>query len=90
MHIDIGDLVTIKQNNRINSSNNHNLGIVIKKSRPVQGLEKSTHTSRMLSSYSPVFYVYSEDGDYKGPFQRSELLLQQTYSSSKEAITMNE
>lgn len=73
MHFCVGDLVEIKQ------SRNDLLGIVVKKSSPVQGLEKSKHTEHILSSYAPVYYVYAANGSCEGPYQKSELKLQQSY-----------
>jgi len=71
MHFCVGDLVQNKED--------LTLGIVVKKSSPIQGLECSKHTQHILSSYAPVYYVYSVDGICDGPYQKSELLLQQTY-----------
>lgn len=72
MYFCIGDLVQNKED--------LSLGIVVKRSSPVQGLEKSKHTQHILSSYAPVYYVYTVDGVCDGPYQKSELVLQQSYN----------
>ena len=74
MHINVGDLVTI--NHLVEPKNS--LGIVVKKFNSNQGIEKSTHVSHIVDSFPPVFYVCSIDGNYHGPFLRSDLSLQQT------------
>lgn len=79
MHINVGDLVSIRKN-ADNDPENNCLGIVVKKSNRIQGLDKSTHLQHIMSSYAPVFYVCEAGGECHGPFQSSELLLQQPYS----------
>lgn len=76
MHIDVGDLVTVRK-----LSNNSNLGIVIKKTEPIQGLDKSAHVQHILGSYSPIFYVYSVEKNSVMPYQKSDLRLHQAYYS---------
>lgn len=78
MHINIGDLVMLRKNLRDDSENG--LAIVVKKSSPVQGLDKSLHVRHIMESYAPVFYVCDASGQCLGPLQGSELLLQQSYS----------
>ena len=80
MHIDVGDLVTVRKNSQ-NDAINSCLGIVIKKINPIQGLDKSLHVQHILNSYSPVFYVCSMTGNFVGPYQKSDLRLQQAYCS---------
>ena len=77
MHFCVGDLVSIKKNK--SEGPVIGLGIVVKKANPVQGLESSKHTQHILSSYSPVYYIYSINSSYNGPFQQSDLMLQQSY-----------
>ena len=75
MHIDVGELVTIRQHC---AESENSLGIVVKKFNSNQGIEKSTHVSHIVDSFPPVFYVCSIDGNYQGPYLRSDLSLQQT------------
>ena len=74
MHIDVGDLVSIKHH----AESENCLGIVVKKFNSNQGIEKSIHVKHIVDSFPPVFYVCSVDGNYQGPFLRSDLSLQQT------------
>jgi len=76
MHIDVGDLVTVRHH----SDPEKLLGIVVKKTISNEGIEKSGHSRHIAGSYLPVFYVCSIDGNFQGPFLRSELSLQQTFT----------
>lgn len=75
MHIDVGDLVTIRRH----SDPEKLLGIVVKKSNSNQGIEKFGHSKHIAKLFLPVFYVCSINGNFQGPFFRSELSLKQTF-----------
>lgn len=77
MNICIGDLVTISKKKEYPI-----LGIVIEKHNSNQGIQKSIHTTHLVKSYPPIFYVYSL-GLNHGPFLRSDLSLQQSYNTSR-------
>jgi len=71
MHIEIGDLVSPK-------NNSEKIGIVVKKSS-VNSAAISQHTKNILSGLF-VYYVYFSNEGFSGPFYSNELKLTQHLS----------
>lgn len=75
MNIDVGDLVGGKTNGE--------LGLVVDKKMPNEGLSTSMHVKHMLDSYQKVYYVFFSSSGKDGPYHADDLLLHQQCHNSR-------
>jgi hypothetical protein len=72
MLINVGDLVQCRPRGP-------QIGLVVDKKLPNDGLIDSMHVRHMLNSYASVYYVYFSGEGKLGPFYEAELKLQQSF-----------
>lgn len=74
MSLNVGDLV-------VHRLMNLNIGVVVDKRLPNEGLNHSAHVRHLLQTYPRVYYVYFAKVGRFGPVHESELVLQQSIIS---------